>query len=107
MILAWNSHPFHTWCSKHTASSSFSYFTHPHPAEVPQCSTAVSEYRQQGGQLTDPRNPGDDPFAGDDALCSQTERLWQSHCGMDVAAIFTETISGNTSVLENAITSYN
>ena len=32
--------------------------------------------------------------------------MWQSHCDMHVGDLFSETISGNTSALENAIISY-
>ena len=42
-----------------------------HPMEVPQCSSAVSEYRQQGGRLTDPNSQGTDPLADDDSLCTE------------------------------------
>ena len=33
--------------------------------------TAATQYRQQGGWLTDPRDPDHDPLQGDDVLCSR------------------------------------
>ena len=66
---------------------------------------AVTQYRQQGGRLTDLRDPGHDPLQGDDVLCGR-EQMWRSQCGMDVGDLFSETISGNTSAFENAIIGY-
>ena len=73
---------------------------HIHPMEVPQGSSAVSNYRQQGGHLTDPNSPGADPLDGDDVLCSERE---QTQCGIDLGSIYSQSISGN---IQNAITTY-
>ena len=52
MILAWNSHPIPRRGVPNTLQVQAFHTSPIHPAEVPQCSTAVSEYRQQGGRLT-------------------------------------------------------
>lgn len=106
MVVAWNSHPIPRRGVPNALQIQANHTAPINPSEIPQCSSAVSEYTQQGGRLTDPRNPGTDPLEGNDALCSQREQLWLVQCGMDVNDIFSETISGNASVLENAITSY-
>ena len=106
MVLAWNTHPIPGRGIPSTLQMQIFHTSPIHPAELPQCSSAVSEYRQQGGRLTDPTNPGNDPLQGDDVLFRQREQLWLTECAMDVDDIFSETISGNTSVLENAIISY-
>ena len=106
MILAWNSHPIPRRGIPNLLQGQAFHTSPIHPAEIPQCSTAVTQYRQQGGWLTDPRDPGDDPLQGDDVLCRQREQLWRSQCGMDVGDIFSKTILGNTAALENAIMGY-
>jgi hypothetical protein len=55
--------------------------------------------------LADPRTYGNDPLEDDDELCRREDR-WLTVCGMDVDAIFSQLISGNDSVLENAITTF-
>ena len=106
MILAWNSHAIPRRGVPNVLQGQ-AFRTSPiHPLEIPQCSMAVTQYRQKGGRLTDPRDPGHDPLQGDDVLCSRREQMWQSQCGMGVGDLFSETISGNTSALENAIISY-
>ncbi|MCG8624131.1 MAG: hypothetical protein MJE68_19325 [Proteobacteria bacterium] len=49
---------------------------------------------------------GTDPLEDDDDLCRRREDRWHTMCGMDVDAIFSQLISGNHSVLENAITAF-
>ena len=66
-----------------------------HPAEVPQCSDAVAQYRIQGGRLTDPSSAGNDPLENEDDLDRERERRWHTHCG-SVEDIFSDMISGNT-----------
>ena len=55
------------------------------------------KYRQQGGS---------DPLEDDNELCRRREDRWHTLCGMDVEAIFSQMISGDDSVLENAIITF-
>lgn len=58
MILAWNSHAIPRRGVPNVLQGQAFRTSPVHPLEVPQCSTAVTQYRQQGGRLTDPRDPG-------------------------------------------------
>ena len=89
-----------------TLQAQYYHTTLIHPAEIPQTSGCVDEYRWQGGSLADPQTCGNDPLEDDDELCRRREDRWHTVCGMDVDAIFSQLISGNDSVLENAITTF-
>ena len=62
-------------------------------------------YRKQGGRLTDPSSPGNDPLESEDDLCAEHETRWYTQCG-SVEDIFSDMISGNTHILEDAIIKY-
>ena len=100
MILAWNSHPIPRRGIPNTLQTQAFNTVHIHPLEVPQCSAAV-KYRRQGGRLTDPSSPGNDPLESED-LCAERETRWYTQCG-SVENILSNMISGNTQILEDAI----
>lgn len=92
MILAWNAHSILRHGTPNVLQAEVFHTSPIHPVEVLQCSSAVNDYRQQGGHLTDPSIPGTDLLDGDDALCSRREQLWERECGMDVGSIYSEII---------------
>ena len=106
MILAWNAHSVPRRGIPNVLQTEAFHTAPIHPLEVPQCSSVVSEYRQRGGRLTDPNSPGTDPLRGNDTQYREREQLWERECGIDLGSIYSQTISGNTVVLENVITSY-
>ena len=57
----------------------------------------------QGGRLRDPVAFGTDPLEIDMDLCRERNERWLTKCGMDVNQMFSKIISGDESVLENAI----
>lgn len=105
MILAWNSHPIPRRGIPNTLQTQAFNTVHIHPIEVPQCSAAVDKYRRQCGRLTDPSSPGNDPLESEDDLCAERETRWYTQCG-SVEDIFSDMISGNTQILEDAIIKY-
>ena len=92
MILAWNAHSIPRHGTPNVLQAEVFHTSPIHPVEVLQRSSAVNDYRKQGGHLTDPSIPGMDLLDGDDALCSQREQLWERECGMDVGSIYLEII---------------
>ena len=77
-----------------------------HHAEVPDGDSAVQQYRQQGGQITDPSSFGSDPIGDDMSLVRDREERWLRECGMGVSDIFSQLVSGSSVPLESAILSF-
>ena len=104
MIAAWNSHPI-PGCGIPNQLQVRAFNTSPiHPSEIPDVTSAVDRYRLQGGRLTDPSIFGVDPLS-DDAVLRNREERWSSECDSP-EDIFSATISGNSTPLENAIQTY-
>jgi hypothetical protein len=103
MISAWNSHPIpHRGIPNELQRQAFN--TAPiQPGEIPVATEAVIHYRDQGGHLRDPAAFGTDPLENDLDLCRQRHERWLIKCGMDVDQMFSRIISGDHSVLENAV----
>ena len=102
MIGAWNCHPI----PRHGIPNDLqlqAYEINPiHPAEVPQLTAAVEQYRAQGGSITDPRSFGEDALENDMALVQQREELWAEQ-SEPPEAIFSAVMGGNSTPLENGI----
>lgn len=105
MVAAWNSHPIPRRGVPNRLQDQVYHTSMIHCLEVPDGDRAVQQYRQQGGQITDPVIFGYDPIT-DPSLASAREVRWLQECGMDASDIFSQVISGNSVPLESAIISY-
>lgn len=72
-------------------------------SEIPTAVTAVSEYGQQGGSITDPLEFEEDPLRNDDVLARQREQLWLMRCGATISDIYTDLMVGNSRPLQDSI----
>ena len=102
MINAWNSHPIPNRGIPNDLQLQASHTIPILPSEIPGVTDAVT----MCGHLRDPVSFGTDPLEGDSALCQERNEQWLIKCGMDPDQMFTEIISGNHSILENAILHY-
>ena len=104
MIEVWNNHSIPQKGIPNTLQANNDGTNPINPADIPTASAAVSQYRQQGGSLTDPAEFGDDPLANDAQLCRRREDLWLLRCGgFNCNDIYSADMCGNTWHLENAI----
>lgn len=106
MVAAWNDHPIPRRGIPNRLQDEQYHTCRIHASEVPDGDSVVQQYRQQGGQITDPADFGNDPIHDDASLLRQREARWLEECGMSVSDIFSQVISGNPAPLENAIISY-
>ena len=83
IVSAWNSHPVPR-CGIPNHLQDQQYNTSMiHHAEVPDGDSAVQQYRQQGGQVTDPSSFGSDPIGDDLSLVrDREERLRECEMGV-------------------------
>lgn len=105
-IAAWNSHSIPKRGVPNRIQEQGYNTGNIHPVEVPDVSTAVEMYTDQGGTLTDPTTFGIDPLRDNSSLIEERQDRWSSECGMPVEDIFSNLVSGNSVPLENAITSF-
>ena len=103
MIEAWNNHLVLRGGIPNQLQTAAYNTSCIHPSEIPEAATAVQQYRQQGGSITDPHPVGEDPLASDLALVQQQQEEWTTRCGMSPEQVFTQLMSGNTQGLEDAI----
>ena len=102
MIHSWNNHSI----PRKGIPNSLALNSHTNPiqlSEIPTAVAAVSEYRQQGGSITDPSEFGEDPLRNDDALARQREQLWLSRCDTTIADIYTDLMVGDSQPLQDSI----
>ena len=67
---------------------------------------ATAEYRQQGGQSTDPQPYGSDLLEGDDVLLAQREEIFEERAGISFSGIFSNLVAGNKTPFEQAVLHY-
>ena len=102
MIHAWNNHSV----PRKGIPNSLVLNSRTNPiqlSEILTTASAVSEYRQQGGSITDPSEFGEDPLRNDDVLSRQWEQLWLARCGTTISDIYTDLMVGNSQPLQNCI----
>ena len=102
MIHAWNNHSV----PRKGIPNSLALNSCTNPiqlSKIPTTASAVSEYRQQGGSITDPSELGEDPLRNDDVLSRQREQLWLARCGTNISDIYTDLMVGNSQPLQNCI----
>ena len=105
MIRAWNHHSIpHRGIPNELQSQAFNTAA-IQPVEVPLANDAVTLYRDQGGHLRDPVEFGSDPLNNKD-LCRERMERWRSVCEMDTEELFSAVISGNDTILENAVINF-
>ena len=102
MIQAWNNHSVPRKGIPNTLALNDG--TNPiHLSEIPMSDMAVSEYRHQGGSITDPTEFGEDPLRDDLVLLRRREQLWVTRCGATISVIYTDLMAGNSQPLQDSI----
>ena len=106
MVAAWNSHPIPRRGIPNQLQDQEYNTCMIHQSEVPDGASAVQQYRQQGGQITDPSALSSDPIGDDQSLFQEREVRWLRECGMGVSDIFSQLVSGTSLPLENSVLSF-
>lgn len=75
MVSAWSNHPVSRRGIPNHLQDQQNNTSMIHHAEVPDGDSAVQQYRQQSGQMTDPSSFGIDPIGDDSSLVRDKERL--------------------------------
>ncbi len=103
MVAGWNHHPIPNKGVPNDLQRRAFQTVPIHHSEVPSVGVAVRMYQQQGGRITTPSTFGQDPIGGQPALMQQRLVRWNAQCVSDPKQIFTELVSGNSQLLEDAV----
>ena len=105
-ISAWNCHHLPLRGIPNLLQSRCNRTTAMHQHEIPSAEQAADDYRQQGGNLSDPHSDGSDPMEANELLFHRRNELFAERLHSSFLDIFSSLLVGNKAPFEAAIMQY-
>ena len=105
-ISAWNCHHLPLRGIPNLLQSRCNTTTAMHQHEIPSAEQAADDYKQQGGNLSDPHSYGFDPLEANELLFHRRNELFAERVHSSFPDIFSSLLVGNKAPFEAAIMQY-